>query len=115
MRTGKRLLVMLLIILLAGCGANMIRVPGETSQYAPMNDNPKRGVISYKANGPAWAVKARLEDAYKQMYELCNGKYIIINEDSQIAGAVAIPIGRVTAMPVVREAFVTFECVKDKQ
>jgi len=95
-----------------GCGANMIRVPGETSQYAPLNDNPNRGVISYKANGPKWAVKARLEDAYKQMYEACNGKYIIIGEDSQIAGAVAVPIGQVTAMPIVREAFITFECVK---
>lgn len=112
----KRLTFLVLVaMLLTGCSANMIRVPGETSQYAPLNDNPNRGIISYKANGPKWAVKARLEDAYKQMHEACNGKYIIVNEDSQIAGAVAIPIGQATAMPIVREAFIIFECVKNKQ
>lgn len=86
--TKRFTFLVVVAMLLTGCGANMIRVPGETSQYAPLNDNPNRGVISYRANGPKWAVKARLEDAYKQMYEACNGKYIIINEDSQIAGAV---------------------------
>ena len=118
MRIGFRLFaVTMMTFLLIGCvakTATMVKSPGETSQYAPMNDNPNRGIISYRSNGPASAVKERLEDAYRQMYDACKGKYIIVNQDSQITGAMAISSGNVTGIPVIRKTEIIFECVTDK-
>jgi hypothetical protein len=75
------------IFLLSGCtSADILRKPGEVSkqsQYAPQNEKSKSddiGIMRYLNEGAAFVTEARREDAYKKMYNLCNGKYELVNE-----------------------------------
>ncbi|GGB45976.1 hypothetical protein K8B83_04900 [Shewanella inventionis] len=75
------------IIFLSGCtSADILRKPGEVSkqsQYAPQNETPKAnniGIMRYLNEGAEFVREARREDAYKKMYNLCNGKYELVDE-----------------------------------
>ncbi len=77
------------LMFLAGCAtANMVEERG-TSQYAPSNEVPG-GRVTYKLNGADFIVRARREDAYKQMHEKCGGSYRIIGEQDAGAGSVSV-------------------------
>jgi hypothetical protein len=67
-----------LFLFLVSCGSVMVTEP-TTSQYAPKNYKGK-GMIKYLNNGADSIIKERREDAFKNMYEKCNGKYSILNE-----------------------------------
>ncbi len=66
-------------IIISGCVAKMEKMPGglENSKYAPTNSAEQYGVISYyEAHG-----QSAREDAYKKMYDTCNGSYKIVGEE----------------------------------
>ena len=76
------------ILIFSGCSTtNVEQVPGSMahSKYAPVNSQEQYGVVSYLDKG--FSSAARREDAYKKMYEVCNGKYKIIRESSKNIGA----------------------------
>lgn len=75
-------------LVLSGCtSADIIRYPGEvakTSQYAPQNEKRTSnniGVMRYLNEGASIVRDARREDAYKKMFNLCNGRYEILAEN----------------------------------
>ena len=67
------------VAFVSGCVAKIEKMPGslEHSKYAPTNASEQYGVVSYyEAHG-----QTAREDAYKTMYEICNGDYKIIGEE----------------------------------
>ena len=86
---------LILAIVFVGCSARMEHMPGsiENSKYAPTNSNKQYGLISYNNNGASSVKKARREDAYKQMFNACNGEYKIIDESNNSTGSTFISNG----------------------
>jgi hypothetical protein len=72
----KTLIVLLLI---TSCSSTMVKKVGQTSKYAPVNYQDT-GAVQYNLAGANWLVEKRKEDAFKQMYEACNGSYEIKRE-----------------------------------
>lgn len=71
-----------ILFILSGCGAKNVVKPGgkSDSKYAPQNEASRNGIVKYLNDGSSYIVKSRREDAYKIMYQNCNGKYNIVNE-----------------------------------
>lgn len=82
----------LLLLLLSGCAAQMMQTSG--SRYAPVNERPG-GRVRYLAMGIAPVQQARREDAYRQMYDACSGRYRIVSEYSD--GSVTASSGQASA------------------
>lgn len=105
----------LFTIIFSGCTARMEHMPGsiEKSEYAPVNSEKQYGLISYKNAGVSSVREARREDAYKQMYEACHGKYKIIDESDKNSGAVFISNGNGGGfMANTSNIYIKFICVK---
>jgi hypothetical protein len=80
-------------LLVAGCSASMVNSPGtssEASPFAPVNEDTRPGVVKYLNNGADFVIQQRREDAYKQMYEACGGKYRIDGEGPQVQDGVVM-------------------------
>lgn len=102
------------LLLLGGCTATMIIEPGKNknSAYAPVNENSRYGLIKYYFSVFDYANQARREDAYKQMYEVCGGKYKIITEEVKSEGGTAMPLGDRTIYHDSQYIYIEFECVR---
>jgi hypothetical protein len=76
---------LILALLLNGCAtAQMLHRPNQTSgEFAPQNENQSYGTIKYLMQGHDRVIAARREDAYKQMFSACAGKYKIIGEGTK--------------------------------
>ena len=75
-------------LIISACVGTIEKMPGsiENSKYSPTNASEQYGVISYyEAHGAS----AR-ENSYKQMYDICNGSYKILNEDIGGSGTTVI-------------------------
>ena len=68
----------------SACGATMVNAPGHAGAYAPVNDADRVGVIKFRDDD--LLREKRRQDAYKQMYNACGGKYEIVNEGESIDG-----------------------------
>lgn len=99
----------LLLLVLNGCAAQMMQSSGE-SQYAPVDERPG-GQVRYLAAGIPPVQKARRDDAYKQMYEKCDGRYRILSESSESAGAMIHPVGSSAMVQSGSWRYINFECV----
>jgi hypothetical protein len=98
-----------LILLLGGCANNakVLQVPGNTEQskYGPQNEKRLTGIVAYKLGGDA---EANREEAYKKMFDTCNGKYNIIKEWEQSKGGVFV----YGAFVKIRHQYIEFNCIK---
>lgn len=82
----------LAIIATSGCAAQMMNNPSSSgaSRFAPVRRaNQEVGIVKYGADGAPFVVEERKADAYRQMYESCDGSYEIIREELVNDGAVA--------------------------
>jgi len=68
----------------SACGATMVNAPGHAGAYAPVNDADRVGVIKFRDDD--LLREKRRQDAYKQMYQACGGKYAIVDEGESIDG-----------------------------
>lgn len=103
------------VFLFSGCSAKVEHLPGsiETSKYAPVNAQEQYGMVSYRNAGISAVREARRENAYKEMYNTCNGKYKIINESNQNDGAVFISNNNGGGfMKNTNRIYIKFICVK---
>lgn len=81
----KKITILLISLSALGCtSANMIKAPNSSNipqEYAPVN-SPKDnfGVVNYLDEGASSVREARRKDAFKKMYNSCNGKYRILEE-----------------------------------
>ena len=87
MKKNMCLLFCLTVLVSAGCSsANLVldsRANTVPQEYAPMNkQKEKYGVVNYLNEGADFVIQARRKDAFKKMFESCDGKYIVINEGS---------------------------------
>lgn len=69
---------------MSACGATMVNAPGHAGAYAPVNDADRTGVIKFRDDD--LLRDKRRQDAYKQMYQSCGGKYAIVDEGESIDG-----------------------------
>lgn len=110
----------IVLSLISGCSASMVRLPGNSSdsQYAPINESSQGGVsqggvVKYLNNGADFVIKSRREDAYKQMYMACHGRYRIVAEGSREEGGVVAPIGNGAAYyGGFQYWYIQFSCVE---
>ena len=70
-----------LSLVLLGCAAHMVSNPSAINSYGPVNAAERGGEIKYKASGAL--ASTRRQDAYKQMYQACNGSYRIDGESEK--------------------------------
>mgnify|MGYP007114311341 CR=1 FL=1 len=89
----RRLIGAAAAVVLLGCGATMVNSPGAShgSRYAPVNEAQRGGVIKYLNQGADSVIESRREDAYRQMYSACAGKYRIVGEGPRSEGGVVTP------------------------
>ena len=103
-------LLLALFLGLGGCAAQMISKPGTASQYGPSNEDSRVGTIRYLNQGADGVIKARREDAYRQMHGACKGKYKIVSEGSQNNGGSATTFGQSTFFTQNEYWFINFNC-----
>lgn len=106
----KTLFLAVMMFALSGCAAQMMRTSGE-SEYAPVNEG-NGGQVRYLAAGIPPVQRARREDAYRQMYEQCQGRYRILSESSESAGAIVQPVGTSAMVHQGSWRYIDFECVQ---
>jgi hypothetical protein len=93
-----RRLIVATVLTTVACSAQMVRPAGESSsKYAPVNERSQPGLVKYLNDGASFVVKRRRENAYKQMYESCQGPYRIVAEGQHAEGGVVITSGSATA------------------
>lgn len=73
----KHLIILITLLLTCSCLTNVVRP--MKSDFAPVGYKPK-GTIKYLANGADFIISGRREDAFREMYRACNGKYSINSE-----------------------------------
>ena len=111
MRVIKFLYAIHIFALLGCASASMVNLPGGTlSPYAPSNESSRPGVIKYSNEGSDDTIRARREDAYKQMYEACNSKYKILTEVPKSDDGVVIPVGNSAVFSSSEYWYITFQC-----
>ena len=108
----KRILVVALAM--CGCSAAMVNAPGgQRSAFAPINEAARPGVVSYLNQGAGFIVRARREDAYKQMHTACGGPYRIDAEGPQAGGGVVTAVGRGSAIYTPTQYwYIQFSCAR---
>lgn len=107
-------LVFSALFLLNGCASAEWVNKKVVSEFGPLNDSSKSGSIRYLNQGYSGIITARREDAYLKMYEYCNKKYKIINEQEQYDGAAAAPVFGIWASSPIKYWVINFECVDSK-
>ena len=83
---------LVVLSLLTGCSAHMV-VPAGSNQppaYAPLNETARPGIVKYLNAGAPAIIEARRDDAYRQMYTHCTGRYRILAEGTSNDGGSAI-------------------------
>lgn len=102
------------LIALSGCSAGMVVKPGTNSNspFAPVNEGERPGIVRYLNEGAQFVKEARRNDAYRQMYDACSGKYKILREGPRSEGGVIIPSGNSAIYADSQYIYIEFECVK---
>lgn len=77
---SKVILMGLVMLAVAGCGATMVKPVNTGSKYAPLNEGDGEGEVIYRLGRMDSFNESQREGAYKKMYEQCNGKYNVADE-----------------------------------
>ena len=98
MRTRTTLFLITVFVIL-GCTSSMVIKPGSQvqSQYAPVNESTRRGIVKYLNQGASFVIEQRRKHAYRRMYTECGGKYRIVAEGPRLEGGVIVPVGYFSA------------------
>lgn len=104
------------LVVLSGCAAHMVVRPGSksASQYAPVNESTRPGIMKYSNQGARPVREARRRNAYKQMHDACNGDYKILSEGPRSEGGVIVPVGYGAITDDSQYLYIQFECVTSK-
>ena len=105
--------ILAIAIALTACAAQMVSSPGaaSTSAYAPVNEASRGGIVKYLNEGADFVRKPRREDAYKQMYSACNGKYRIDAEGPKAEGGAITVFGDSAFYSESVYWYIQFSCV----
>lgn len=96
----------------SACHAHMVSAPGGHSQYGPVNGASRGGVIKYRNTGISPVIRHRRENAYRQMYNACGGRYRIDTEGPRSEGGrvYSDALGGVTVQSA-EYWYIQFSCV----
>ncbi len=102
-------------LILTGC-INATMTSSPISEYGPVEQSiDKKGVIEYLDNSNVMDAirKANRKSAYKQMFNVCNGKYTITNEytrnDAEVVQGSTLSLSQVKT--VERYKVIEFKCL----
>jgi hypothetical protein len=111
----QRFILLISATLVAACSAKMVSKPGTTtaSPYAPVNEATRGGVIKYLNEGIRPVRQKRREDAYKQMFTACDGKYRIDAEGPRTEGGVVVPVAGTAVISDSQYWYIQFSCLRD--
>ena len=102
--------------LLTGCTTTqLIMSPGgESSEYAPINEAMRPGLIRYVWSEERETEHERRMDAYEQMWKACNGKYRLLDEEARTepTGLLTTPNGN-GHVTTITYWYIEFECVRE--
>ncbi|MEL7579632.1 hypothetical protein AADY36_09690 [Pseudoalteromonas sp. D15MCD-2] len=102
----------LIAIFLSGC-VSSVKPLNDYGEYAPTNASSEEWfTVSYLAEGASFVQESRRKDAYKKMYEHCDGKYEL--RDSVRSGGDSAFIGsgeNMSAFYNSKEVTFVFRCV----
>ncbi len=106
-------LIAVSIALLSGCSATHVMGPsaGVDSKYSPVNERERTGVVRYLNKGADFVIKSRRNDAYKKMYESCNGKYKIVNESVKDGDLPVYSISNIIFLDRGKYVFIEYRCI----
>lgn len=112
---GKFAISILLTSQITSCAATMVSPVGNSrSQYAPVNEDNRGGVVKYLNQGADFVIAGRRENAYRQMYEACNGKYQIDAEGPKSEGGAVMAVSSTASVwGETQYWYIQFSCVKD--
>lgn len=102
------------LFLVAGCAVQMVSLPGSSapSQYGPVNESSRPGLVKYLNKGVEDVRPQRREDAYRQMHSACSGKYRIDGECPRAEGGVVAPVGSAALFLESQYWYIQFSCVQ---
>jgi len=107
----KKSVFLCVSVFLCGCSASMVYNPSTSvSQYAPINEKSRPGMVKYLNEGAAFVRQARRDAAYKQMYDSCGGKYSIVSEGVRAEGGVAVPMDTGVIYADSQYVYISFVC-----
>lgn len=97
--------------------ATIVKEPGTSSipsEYAPLNkQDDLYGIVSYLDEGAQSVRDARRENAFKKMYESCEGKYLLLEEGNSESNPMFSTYGNTTFTTTSTTVFLKFECVSE--
>lgn len=108
--------ILALALATLACSAKMVSTPGTgsaPSPYAPVNEATRGGVIKYLNAGVSSIRQKRRDDAYKQMFDACAGRYRIDAEGPRTEGAMVVPAGNGAAVIDSQYWYIQFSCIRD--
>lgn len=110
----KVLAIIAVASILAACTATMVNAPGDaSSEFAPVNEQARGGVIKYLNQGADSVIKSRRQDAYEQMHGACHGKYRIDAEGPRVEGGLVQAVSPQAAISSNIEYWhIQFSCVQ---
>jgi hypothetical protein len=113
MKIIRLLNVTAIIAALSACTAQLVSPPGaeSSSPYTPVNEKSRGGVVKYLDDGADFVRDKRRNDAYKQMYTACNGKYRIDAEGQKAEGGVVIALGDSATFAPSQYWYIQFSCI----
>lgn len=105
--------IALITILLWGCSAHMVVRPrSEQSEFGPINETERPGIVKYLNAGAQSIRSARRDDAYRKMHHACDGRYKITKEGPRSEGGAIIPIGSGAVYAESQYLYISFKCVE---
>ena len=104
----KSLNSLLILFFLSACSATSVTYPTKP-EYAPKGYK-SRGVIKYLNQGLDSIIQQRRENAFKQMYEACDGNYKIISEGQQADGGLTTVYNGSLIHSDTHYWYITYEC-----
>lgn len=87
---------------------------GEKSEFAPVNEETRPGLIRYVWSEDRETEHARRMEAYETMWRACDGKYKLLDEEarSEPTGLLTTPNGN-GHVTTITYWYIEFECVRD--
>lgn len=114
----KKVLLVLLVStgLLTGCGMTLIKHPDQAatnSLYAPESERQSDGIgiVEVSLNGADMLIEDRRKKAYRKMYEVCAGKYKILDKEKWRSSPSYTAIGNTLYSGSSKYEYIYFQCL----
>ncbi|MFZ5316492.1 hypothetical protein ACOY7N_21010 [Enterobacter asburiae] len=109
----KAVFLFFMMFLLTSCSASTVVPAGAKSAYGPVNESSLVGIVKYLNSGADFVINSRRNDAYKQMFTACSGKYKILEEGSKNDGYSVYQTDNSAAISGIDYWYIKYACVSN--